>query len=269
MSSPLRIVIVDDEPLAVRRLALLAVHIPDVDVVGSAASGEDALDCIRSCRPDAVLLDIELGGIDGIQVAAELAAPGAPKVIFVTAFDSYAARAFELSAVDYILKPVELDRLTESLSRVRRQLDSDAAADRVAELKALIERFRVESRLAAQAPARRYETEIWAPHRGDYARIKVDDIELIEAEGDYVRLHARGSSHLLRESLTGIEQRLDPDRFVRIRRSTIVRLDGVRGIRRAGYGDFRVTLASGEVQRVGRTYVRAVRDRLRPGAKSG
>lgn len=253
MSAALRVLCLDDEVLALRRLELLLGRMADVEVVGTARSGPDALDAIARLRPDVVLLDIRMSGMSGLDVAEAIAESDRPRVIFVTAFDVHAARAFDLNAVDYVLKPVEASRLEAALGRARERLAADDAQSRVDELRAVVAALRAD-RMPAAA---RGLADIWVQKRGEFVRLRVDDIDWIEAERDYVRLHAGGDTYLLRHTLGGLQARLGGDRFLRVRRSALVRKDRVRALRKAGYGDVRVRLASGEELRVGRTYVKA------------
>jgi DNA-binding LytR/AlgR family response regulator len=259
----LRIFCADDEALALRRIQLLLDRIPGVELVGTARSGPEAVEAIRAARPDLVLLDIRMGQMDGFAVAEALAGPGMPLpmplIIFVTAFDEFAVRAFDVSAVDYLVKPVELERLEAAIAKARARIETEDQAMRAAELQAIVAALR-ESRRAAEP--KRYETEIWAQRMGEFVRIRAADIDWIEAERDYVHIHVGDRSYLLRETIGGLERRLDPAEFIRIRRSALVRSERIRSIRRAGYGDYRVQIAGDRQLRVGRTYVKTVRARI-------
>lgn len=261
MPEAVRIFAVDDEPLALRRIELLLGRIPGVELVGKALSGANALEAIDQLRPDVLLVDIKMAGLTGFDVVERLAGPHVPLVIFVTAFDKFASKAFEVGAVDYVLKPVEFERLSGAVDRARRSLSAIDAEDRLAELKEVVAALREQS---GAGDSKRYETEIWAERRNEFVRIRVDDLEWVAAERDYVRLHAAGQSYLLRDTLSSLEARLDPDVFIRVRRSALVRTDRVTGIRKAGYGDFRVTLMDGSEIRVGRTYVARIRKLIAP-----
>ena len=251
---------VDDEPLALRRIELLLGRIPDVELVGTARNGREAIDAVRTIAPDVLLLDIRMAGLDGFDVVEALAGPKVPLVIFVTAYDHFAVRAFEISAVDYIVKPVELERLQQALARARRNLVAADATARASELRDAIAMLRGQ----APAAAHRYETQIWTERRNRFVPVKVADIDWIEAERDYVRLHVGDDSYLLRETIGAMETRLDPEQYARVRRSALVRRDRIRAIRRAGYGDYRVQLNTGSEVRVGRTYVKAMRALIAP-----
>jgi len=261
MTGHLRILAVDDEPLALKRVELLLARVPHAQLVGKASSGPEAIEAIRELRPDVVLLDIKMAGQSGIDVVEQLEGPWLPQVIFVTAFDEFAIKAFEIGAADYVLKPVELSRLDAALERARRSLAAIDAEGRMAELREVVAALRSQARTAEE---KRYESEIWAERRGEYVQIKIADLDWVAAERDYVRLHAHGQSYLLRETITSLEARLDPEHFIRVRRSALVRIDRITGIRRPGYGDFRVRLTDGSELRVGRTYVKRIRELIAP-----
>jgi DNA-binding LytR/AlgR family response regulator len=261
----LRIFCADDEALALRRIQLLLDRIPGVALVGTARSGPEAVEAIRAAKPDLVLLDIRMGQMDGFAVAGAIAGPAMPLIVFVTAFDEFAVRAFEVSAVDYLVKPVEVVGLVAAIARARARIEAEDGAMRAAELQAIVEALR-QSRRAAEP--KRYESEIWAQRLGEFVRIRTIDIDWIEAERDYVHIHVGDRSYMLRETIGGLERRLDPAEFIRIRRSALVRAERIRSIRRAGYGDYRVQIAGDRQLRVGRTYVKTVRGRILGSATS-
>jgi two-component system, LytTR family, response regulator AlgR len=234
MAEPLRTLIVDDEPLAVERLQILCARIAGVSVVGTATDGAGALRLIEALTPDLLLLDIQMPGIDGMGVAGALAgrAPR-PALIFVTAFDQFAVAAFDVAAVDYLLKPVEAGRLERAIARVR-----------------------THAKTAAQsAPSSPWTREFWVPHRTEIIRIAARDIDLIEAERDYMRLHVGARSFLLHQTITELERRLDPAEFVRLHRSTLARRDRIVGFKHNGAGAWEAQLRDGRWLRVGRTYL--------------
>lgn len=258
MIPPLRTLIVDDEQLALRRMELLLRRLPEVELVGQVRSGSEALAAIARLTPDLVLLDIRMGDVSGLDVAEALTGPNAPMVIFVTAFDAFAAQAFDLSALDYVVKPVEFGRLRRAIDRAHKRVEAQVARSQAAELRSIVAALRADR--SPDAPP----NQLWVQRRGEYLRVCIDDIDWVEAERDYVHLHARGERYLMRHTLTAIQERLGAQRFVRIRRSALVRTDGVRAIRKAGYGDVRVKLICGEELRVGRTYVGKIRTLLSP-----
>jgi two-component system response regulator AlgR len=222
--SPLRILIVDDEPLAVRRLTALIRAMPDAEVAGAAGDGHAALQAMARLAPDVVLLDIKMPGLDGLEVL-RAAGEHPPAVIFVTAFAEHASDAFDLAATDYLLKPVEPARLRLALDRARAALAARTAAERLEELERVLAQVRAQ-------PRPRWERHIWTTHLSERVSVPVDELELVRAEGDYVRLFAAGASYLLRQPIGQFEQRLDPAVFLRVHRSAIVRRERVRRVRR-------------------------------------
>lgn len=250
----LRVLAVDDEPLALRRIELAIAEMIDVVLIGKARSADEGLELIRTHRPDVLLLDIQMSNRDGFDLIQQLDEATAPLVVFVTAHEAFAIRAFEVGALDYVLKPVEFDRLRAALVRARDALALADRASRTAELRALVGELRRE---ASGAPA--YATGFWAERKGEHVRAAVEHIHWMEADRDYVRLHTRSGPYLIRGPLSTIQEELDPQQFVRIRRSALVRTDRIRSIRNRGYGDFRITLSSGEELRVGKTYLKNIR----------
>jgi two-component system, LytTR family, response regulator AlgR len=241
----LRTLIVDDEPLAVERVQVICAEIPAVRVVGTASDGAAALRLAEKLEPDLVLLDMTMPELDGLGVAQHFAAQEqAPVVIFVTAHDHFAVEAFDLEAVDYVLKPVSADRLERAIER------------------AVARRGHVNQNQSRQK-AGRYLDELWVPHRSELLRIAVGEVHQIDAERDYVRLHVGGAdgarSYLLLQTIAGLEERLDPEQFIRIHRSTILRRDNIRGLRHDGLGVWSAELVSGEALRIGRTYLARVK----------
>ena len=239
-SETLRTLIVDDEPLAIERMQVLCAEVDELTVIGTASDGEAALRLAEKLRPDLVMLDMTMPGLDGLAVARQLARrQPRPAVIFVTAHEDFAVEAFDLDAVDYVLKPVAVDRLQRAVERV------------------LARRERVSS------DGGEWLTEFWVPHRSELLRIDAAQVERIDAERDYVRLHVSqpdgGRSYLLLQTIAGLEGRLDPARFIRIHRSTILRRDHIRGLRHEGLGVWTAELDNGEALRIGRTYLRKVK----------
>lgn len=253
---PLSIIAVDDEPLALRRIELLLPQVPDVRLIGTASSGEEALPMIGAGRPDVVLLDVRMGGIDGFDVIAALEGLNLPQMIFVTAYDAYAARAFAVSATDYLVKPVELPRLRAALAKARERRDT---MDSTARLHAMREQL---TRLQEERSLPPPEQELWVERRGEFVRLLAHEVDWVQAERDYVYLHAQGSPYLVRNTMTAMEHKLGQGAFLRIHRSALVRRDRIAAIRNRGYGDMRVQLLSGEELRVGRTYQRKLRGLL-------
>jgi two-component system response regulator AlgR len=237
----LRTMIVDDEPLAIERMQVLCAELAQLQVVGTASDGEAAVRLADKLKPDLLLLDMTMPGMDGLGVARQLGKRDRPPaVIFVTAHEDFAVEAFDLEAVDYVLKPVAAERLERAIDR--------AIARR--------ERGRSESG--------EWLSEFWVPHRSELLRIDASQVERIDAERDYVRLYVgakegQGRSYLLLQTIAGLEGKLDPSRFLRIHRSTILRRDRIRGLRHEGLGVWSVELDNGEALRIGRTYLRKVK----------
>src|SRR3569833_3621558 len=232
----LRTLIVDDEPLAVERMQVICAKLDELAVVGTASDGAAALRLADALSPDLLLLDMTMPEMDGLAVARELAArEQRPAVIFVTAHDDFAVEAFDLEAIDYVLKPVTPERLARAIGR--------AVARR------------------GEPAGRRGEwlEELWVPHRSELVRIEAAQVDRIDAERDYVRLHVDGSSYLLLQTIVGLEARLDPERFIRIHRSCILRRDRIRGLRHEGLGVWSVEIEGGEALRIGRTYLAKVK----------
>lgn len=260
--SRLRIVAVDDEALALRRVEIALAQCGDVELVGTARSGRDGLAMVEALRPDVLLLDINMAGFGGFDVVDGLSSDHAPLVIFVTAFDEYAVRAFQVSAIDYLLKPLEFDRLRAALEKARTTLRLVDAEERAAELKELVAALRQHK---SQSDRPRYETELWAPRGAGFERVLVSQIDWVEAERDYVHLHTAERSYLLRETMNGIQARLDPEEFIRVHRSALLRVERIGAIRKPGYGRFSVQMTTGREVPVGRTYVKKIRSLIGPG----
>ena len=242
MSDPtgLRVLVVDDEPLAVERLQLLLARCPNVTVVGTANEGEAALRIAEAVSPDLVLLDIAMPGMDGIDVARALSdSPVDPAVVFVTAFDNFAVAAFDVAAIDYLMKPVQVDRLERALARVREHLAGGRRAGR------------------RQAPA--HVEEFWVPDLTGLVRIAASDIARITAERDYMRLHVGTRSWLIHRTIAKLEEDLDPELFLRVHRSVILRKDTITGLYRDEGGHWTARLSDGGEQRIGRSYVDQVK----------
>jgi two-component system LytT family response regulator/two-component system response regulator AlgR len=250
----LRVLIVDDEPLARRRLEILLRELPDLQLVGAAADGVAAGRMIAELSPDIVLLDIKMPGRTGLEVLAGLDPQARPPttipiVIFVTAFDRFAVEAFERAAFDYLLKPVEPHRLSAALARARGALAERAAAERSHELEEILKNLRTGPE-AAPAFAR----EIWAPDRGGRVCVAVAAIDWVAAERDYVRIHTGPKSYLIRQSIGALEARLDPDQFLRVHRSALVRTDRIVRVRHAA-GRGAVVLSTGAEVAVSRRHM--------------
>ncbi|HEX8641935.1 MAG TPA: LytTR family DNA-binding domain-containing protein [Allosphingosinicella sp.] len=238
--APLRILVVDDEPLAVERLQLLLARCAGASVVGTANDGEAALRIAEAVAPDLVLLDIAMPGMDGIDVARALSASQVdPAVVFVTAFDNFAVAAFDVAAIDYLMKPVMLDRLERALERVRAHLAGGRRPG------------------SRQVPA--YVEEFWVPDHSGLVRIAASDIHRITAERDYMRLHVGTRGWLIHRTIGKLEEELDPTLFIRVHRSVILRRDTIKGLYRDDGGHWTARLTDGAEQRIGRSYIDQVK----------
>ncbi|BCS31193.1 DNA-binding response regulator [Luteitalea sp. TBR-22] len=235
----LRTLIVDDEPLARERVRMMLGMHDDVAVIGEVGDGAQAVDAIRDQRPDLVFLDVQMPGVDGFGVLRALESDELPHVVFVTAYDQYALKAFEVHALDYVLKPFNAERFGQALQRAR------AAIARRHEGEAIVDRDHLRSLVASLTAEQREKQRIVVKSSGRVFFVKVDDIDWIEAEGNYVRLHMGAQSHLLRETMKGMESVLDTAQFIRIHRSTIVNADRIRELQPLFHGEYAVILRDG------------------------
>jgi two-component system response regulator AlgR len=232
--------VVDDEPLAVERLQLLLARIPGVAVVGTANEGEAALRIAEAVAPDLVLLDIAMPGMDGIDVARALSHSAVdPAVVFITAFDNFAVAAFDVAAIDYLMKPVQPERLERATDRVRAHL-AGGGRDK-------------------DRPVVLHVEEFWVPDHSGLVRIAASDIERITAERDYMRLYVGARSWLIHRTIAKLEEELDPAMFMRVHRSVILRRDTIIGLYRDDTGHWTARLKDGGEQRIGRSYVEEVK----------
>jgi len=244
----MRVLIVDDEPLARGKLKSLLAKEPDVEVVGEASDGRSALDAIASLSPDLVFLDVQMPELDGFGVLAELPADARPAVVFVTAHDQFALKAFEVHALDYLLKPFDRERLVMALNRARQQLAAPTGqAELQNQLSALLAGMKPPARTAA--PDR-----IAVKTSGRILFVNTTEIDWVEAADNYVKLHLGKVEHLMRETLSSIEQRLGGAGFVRISRSVIVHPRTVRELQPLFHGDQAVILKDGTRLTLSRTH---------------
>lgn len=249
----IRALVVDDEPPARRKLRRFLESEPDMRVVGEAGSGSEAVEAIRGLEPDLVVLDVQMPGLDGFGVIAALGDDELPEVIFATAYDEYALRAFDVHAVDYLLKPFDRERFRVALARARQRIargDED-----------VLERVR---RLVAEA--RREEEDhlerLLVEERGREILVPVASIDWLEAGGNYVTVHAGGRSHLVRSTLKSLVARLPSRQFVRVHRSAAVNLDRVVELRPQGHGDYTIVLDGGAVVPMSRRYRARLKETL-------
>lgn len=285
-----RVLIVDDEALARQRVRRLLQNEADVEIVGEAESGNEAVTMIRELHPDLVCLDVQMPGLDGFGVLREIEGGHVPMVLFVTAYDEHAQRAFDVHAVDYVLKPVDGDRFRAAFDKARKQRANAVAAERLGELLETVRRLADGSggdprdgaaglagfaagalggaggTATAAAPAAsaavnangRYASRILVKQDGRMFFVKTTEIDWIEADRNYVRLHVGKTAHTIRERISHLEETLDPRLFARIHRSTIVNLNRVREMQQWFSGDYVVILEDGTRLRLSRHY----RDRV-------
>ncbi len=255
----IRTILVDDEPLAIQGLQLRLEKHEDVEIVDTCSNGREAIRSIKTHKPDLVFLDIQMPGFDGFSVLQGLAEVEPPLVVFVTAYSDHAIRAFEAQAADYLMKPVEEDRLADTLDRVRQRLTEKRGVEEAEKLKGVLAEVApdaVEEVVAADDAhsASRYEKMINIKDRGQIFRVDVDSIEKIDAAGDYMCIYTADNTLILRETMKDLEKRLDPRRFQRVHRSTIVNLDQVRQVKPHTNGECFLVLGSGAQVKVSRSY---------------
>jgi two-component system LytT family response regulator len=239
----IRALIVDDEPLGRQRIRSLLKDESDLEIVGECGDGREALAAIRDHQPDLVFLDVQMPGLDGFGVLEAVGPKYMPAVIFVTAHDSHALRAFEVHAVDYLLKPFDRRRLQQALQRARQQIDQREQT--VGQYSALLED--VQSH-------RRFLDRLVIKSAGRVFFLKTGEIDWIEAAGNYLRLHVGGEVHLLRETMSNLESRLNSGKFLRIHRSTMVNLERIKELSPMFHGDYRVLLHDGTELTLSRSY---------------
>ena len=281
---PLRVVVADDEPHNRAHVALLLRREPDVAVVGEAGDGAEAVEAIRALAPDLVFLDVQMPELTGLEVVAAVGAERMPATVFVTAYDRYAVAAFDVAAVDYLVKPFDDDRFARALDRARAVIAARAAGRVHRQLLSVLHGGADPARLTGLAPAGLTPASLTPPgltapgvtpagggvavgggSAGPYLErlavdvagrvhpVRVRDIDYITASGAYAELHAGGRRHVVREALHALEGRLDPAKFLRVHRSAIVRLDAIESFRRVAGGDGEVVLRGGATLRVSRT----------------
>lgn len=232
----IRTLIVDDEPLAREGVRLHLEDHDDIEIIGECGSGEEAVQRIEQDAPDLVFLDVQMPGLDGFAVLEAIGDDRLPAVVFVTAYDQFALRAFEAHALDYLLKPFEAERFAKTLDRVRAQLRAQTADSMADRLRSLV---------ASLSSRERFLERLVARTNGKILILRVADIDWIDAAANYVRVHIGGKQYLVRETMTHLETRLDPDKFLRIHRSIIVRKDRIKELEPLFQGDYSIILVDG------------------------
>jgi two-component system LytT family response regulator len=253
----IRTIVVDDEKLAIQGLQLRLEKFPDVEVIDTCANGREAIRKIKTEKPDLVFLDIQMPGFDGFSVVKGVMEIEPPLFVFVTAYEEHAIRAFEANAVNYLMKPVDEDKLADTIDRVRSRLAERKSAEEAEKLKDVLAEVApeaMEQMPADEETTGRYEKLINVKDRGQIFRVDVDTIEHIEAAGDYMCIYTGDNSLILRETMKDLERRLDPRVFQRVHRSTIVNLDQVRQVRPHTNGECFLVLDSGAEVKVSRSY---------------
>jgi two-component system LytT family response regulator len=249
--SPMRVLVVDDEPLAREKIRDMAADDPEVRVVGECGNGAEAIEAIQNLKPDLVLLDVQMPEVGGFAVLDALKDQPLPPVIFITAYDHYAVRAFEVHALDYLLKPFDRDRFRAAIERAKRHFRREQSPPNGLDerLLALLEQIR-------ETP--RYHERLVVKSAGRVFFLNTGEVDWVEAEGNYVNIHAGKKSYLLRETISGLEGQLDPREFVRIHRSAIVNISRIKELQPWSHGEYHVILQDGTRLTLSRSY----RDKL-------
>ena len=255
----IRAILVDDEKLAIQGLQIRLEKFDDIEIVDTCRNGREAIRKIKTLKPDLVFLDIQMPGFDRFSVVQGIMELAPPLFIFVTAYSEHAVRAFESEAIDYLVKPVEEDRLADAIDRVRKRLSEKRGADELEKLKTVLNEVAPDAMAKMDdsdepAMANRYEKLINVKDRGQIFRVDVDTIERIDAAGDYMCIYTADNSLILRETMKDLEKRLDPRHFQRVHRSTIVNLSQVREVKPHTNGECFLVLGSGAQVKVSRSY---------------
>jgi two-component system LytT family response regulator len=249
----IRTLIIDDEPLARQGLRAILQKDPEIEVVDEAGDGLEALEKIRSVHPDLVFLDIQMPELNGFEVLDSLAADEIPLVVFVTAYDQYALNAFQVHALDYLLKPFEDERLMEAVTRAKAQLRQKNGGQATKKIQDMLDSTRVERSRVGRIMVR---------SGGRITFVRVDDVDWIEAQGDYICLHTQGKKHLIREKISDMEAQLSSDNFLRIHRSTMVNVTRIREMQPLFHGEYAVVLQDGTRLTMSRSFRDRVFERL-------
>jgi two-component system LytT family response regulator len=249
IGSVVRIIIADDEQLARQKLRLLLDSEPQVEVVAECHNGAQTLSAIRSCRPDLLLLDIQMPDLDGFQVLSEVSPAEMPVVIFTSAYDQYAIRAFEAHALDYLLKPFDQERLHHAIERARFELWNAKGRDITNRILDMLSRVKSEKQITPE-----YDGRLVIKTKGRIIFLNLDEIDWIEASANYVRLNVGRESHLFRETISRVSERLNPNNFIRIHRSMIVNVQKIKELIPVNSGEYIVVLKSGKELSCSRGY---------------
>lgn len=241
----IRTVIVDDEPLARGRVRRVLADETDIDIIGEFGDGKTALNAIRELKPDLVFLDIQMPEMNGFEIVRALDAGSLPAIIFVTAYDQYALQAFDLYALDYLLKPFDRKRAKRAVERAREHIRSRERGEMDERLMSLV---------AGLKPDRKYLERLVIRSTGRIFFLKTEEVDWIEASGNYLKIHVGRETHMIRETMNSLESKLDPSKFIRIHRSTIVNIDRIRELHPMFSGDYSVLLRDGTELALSRNY---------------
>ena len=241
----IRALVVDDEPLAREMIREMLENDSEVEIVGECSNGREAVEAIRSSAPDIVFLDIQMPELGGFEVLESLEPKATPYVIFVTAYDQYAVRAFEVHALDYLLKPYDRERFEAAWQRAKEQLKLDRTSRRDQDIIALLEELKA---------GPRYLERLVIKNGGRVFFLHVHDVYCIEAEGNYVRVYDNQKGYLLRETISSLEEQLDPKQFLRIHRSAIVKIDRIKEMQPWFHGEYRIIMENGKQLALSRNY---------------
>ena len=255
----IRTILVDDEKLAIQGLELRLQPFEDIEIVATCQNGREAIRKIKTLKPDLVFLDIQMPGFDGFSVVQGVMDIDPPLFVFVTAYSEHAIKAFEAQAIDYLMKPVEPERLADTMDRVRSRLSDKRTSDELERLRTVINEVAPNAAdnlgsIAEDMASSRFEKLINIKDRGQIFRVDVESIERIDAAGDYMCIYTADNSLILRETMKDLEKRLDPRTFQRVHRSTIVNLDQVRQVKPHTNGECFLVLESGAQVKVSRSY---------------
>jgi len=246
----IRTLLVDDQSTGLTVLRDMLRYEPDIEIVGTAANGHQAIESINQLAPDLVFLDVQMPEVDGFEVVAQIKLSHMPIIIFVTGHDDYALKAFEAHALDYLVKPCQLARLRSAVQRARQQIQSHQNGDIQQKLDSLMQDLKADTK---------YPERLAVKSNGRIVFLRLTEIDMVEAADNYVKLYVGNETHMLRETLTALEEKLPPDHFVRISRSTIVNIESVKELHPMFHGEYRVTLRNGTHA----TLTRGYREQLR------
>lgn len=241
----IRTVIADDEPLSRERLRKLISKEDELELIKACENGQEAIDFLKDELPDLLFLDIQMPEIDGFEVLKQIDYENIPCIVFVTAYDEYALRAFEVNALDYLLKPFDQQRFVKAVNRVKDQLKNKSQAQLDTRLTKLVNTLDKNNN---------YLDRIMIKANGRVYFVKTNEIDWIEAAGNYLKLHCDKKNHMVRETMSNMEEKLDPDQFFRIHRSVIVNIEKIRELQPWFHGDYMITLLDGQKLTMSRNY---------------